>query len=217
MKMTALLVAVSAFFAAESIVVASPMSEVLIEDSEYSDVASFPARITRNIERYEIELTEAVDPSELSVWFRQSRTCGSFNVHAVEYASENGEWLGTTVNRYRNTAHFRTAAATTKLAILMSTDAVLGMRCDVVVRKANFIVPDILDILARYTPVCTDDVCAHQIVRLDSSVQEVLMIKEADATRFGLQADAIYKLNGYVDPDSVDSTFVVQSAQKVLD
>jgi hypothetical protein len=216
MKVSALLIAASAFFAAEGIVVASPMSVAAAEDNEYADVTSFPARITRSVERHEIELEEAIDPSELSVWFRQSRTCGSFQVHGVEYADENGEWIGTTSNRYRNVAHFRTSAATTKLAVMVSTDVMFGLRCEIVVRKANFVVPDIVDILARYSAVCADDVCAHQIVRLDSNVQDVLTIKEADAVRFGLQSDAIYKLNGYVDPESTDNVFVVQSAQKIM-
>lgn len=216
MKVIGMLFAAASLFAAENVVVAGTLSVPVTEDAEYADVTSFPARITRNVERHEVELEEAIDPSELSVWFRQSRTCGSFQVHGIEYADENGEWIGTTQNRYRNVAHFRTGAATTKLAVMVSTDALFGMRCEIVVRKANFVVPDIVDILARYSAVCADDVCAHQIVRLDSNAQEVLTIKEADATRFGLQSDAIYKLNGYVDPESTDNIFVVQSAQKIM-
>lgn len=109
-----------------------------------------------------------------------------------------------------------TWGVTSKVAVSVSTEVMFGLHCDLVLRKANFVVPDIVDVLGRYTSECSEESCSHQVVRLDSNVQEVLNLNERDVVLFGLQSDVIYKFRGYVDPSSQESTFVVQAVEQIL-
>lgn len=188
------------------------------DDAPYADVTSLQAIMPNGVSTYEIELETAIDPADLSVWYAPSRSCSQFAVHEVSYVDANGDWQKADMNVFQSTAHYRTAELTSKLAITIGTDRIFGMRCNIFIKKANFAVPDTFEMIARYASTCdTDDVCSHNIIRIDSDRREVITISDADAKLHNLQAGSIYKLKGYLQPqDGSVETFVILSSQKVM-
>jgi hypothetical protein len=206
------------FFLTSSVAMGS-MSQALPEDdAPYTDVTSIQAALPAGSSTYDIELEAPMDPANLSVWYAPSRTCSAFAVQGVHYVDANGDWQRAEMSIYRNNAHFRTTEVTSRISVTISTDRIFGMRCNIFIKKANFEVPLTYEMLARYSATCdADDVCAHSITRIDTDLREVLTISDEDARQHNLQADGIYKLKGYVQPQGgTDTIFVILSSQKIM-
>jgi len=207
---------------------AGVQSKAMLDDQpEFSTVASFDARIPGGNSLWTFTFDEAQPAAALSIWHVDQVGCRGFGIRGVRALGigEDAQWVDLAPNTFDGITHFKALAEFKKIELALHSDRILAMNCSIMVRKANFMVPDVVTLLAKIAkPVCdspasADDpapVCSYTGARLDAAAAASLNFMKADFERFRLVADGIYKLTGYMKMIEDKQVFVIQASLRVM-
>ncbi len=225
MRFKLALAAVSTLFATS--LFAAPVSKSLNANDEplYDTVTEFDAAIPNGLSIWELNFDEAQAGADLSVWHLEQAGCRGFNIVKVRTKApgDEGAWSDLAVNVYQGIAHFKALELFEKVELTLSNDRLLASRCHVQVRKANFVVPQLVTMIAKIdTPVCIPDneelqTCTYSATRIDQDTREIITLVQSQVERMGLVVGGFYKIKGYNKTQDDGATyFDIQSAERVM-
>jgi len=201
---------------------ATPM-QASVED-EFTTVASWRMTIPSGTAQWELDL-EALEAGNYSFWYTGD-FCRGFGISGVSYFTveegQEGTWNTAETIQFNNVYHYGLGTGTIALKLRTHNDRILPGTCNVHLRKANFSVPAILNVLGKVKATCAEETeeqeasCAYVITRLDGDVAIELPLLSESAEAFGLIDGAIYKFKGYMELiDETSETFRIISAQRI--
>ena len=180
------------------------------EEELFTTIASYDIEMDRGSNTYELLLEEPAEGGQLSVWFNRNLRCRGFQIEGVmvKGTAEDAEFVGTDMTVWDGIAHYNAPENITALMITLRTERIFGQECRIHVRRANFRVPTIVELLAKVQATCDEETetCTYSLIRIDSEEREVITLTEQDVIDFRLQADLIYKIRGYMDIDEESET-----------
>jgi hypothetical protein len=198
----------------------------------FETLAWFDASIPNGVTVWGYEFDEPQMAADLSLWHVDQPSCRGFDILdvRVKTTGDDAEWTSLAANVFDGVAHFRAPVEFSRVEMTLGNPRILRSNCRVLVQKANFFVPQIIELLAKIdAPTCTPDTpddqdgdaeldsCTYPITRIDQPMRTMLMISERDFERFNLQIEAFYRLKGYVqEQDDGAPLFVLTSATRVM-
>ena len=223
------LAAVSTIFATS--LIAAPVSKSLnVEDEpRYSTIKEFDAAIPNGLSVWELSFDEAqLGGADISIWHEEQVGCRGFNITKVRAKApgEEGAWSDLAVNVYQGIAHFKAMEVFEKVELTLSNDRLRTSHCNVLVRKANFAVPQLITMIAKLeAPTCapddgdidTTETCTYTATRVDMNTRDVISLLESQVERMRLVTGGFYKLRGYNKTlDDGTSYFDILSAERIM-
>jgi hypothetical protein len=224
---------VSALLAATPSFAATQSKATTDDDApRFETLAWFDASIPNGQSIWGYRFEEAQMAADLSIWHIEQPGCRGFGINEVRVkgTADDAEWTTLTPNVFDGVAHFKAPVEFTEVEMIFSNDRLLRSNCRVLLQKANFFVPQMIELLAKIdAPTCIPDTpddqdgqgeldtCTYPITRIDQPMRTMLTISEADFGRFNLQIEAFYRLKGYVqEQDDGTPLFILTSATRVM-
>ncbi len=222
------LAAVSTIFATS--IIAAPVSKSLnaVDEPRFDTIKEFDAEIPNGVSVWELNFEEAQSGADLSVWHAEELGCRGFDIIKVRAKApgNEGAWADLNANVYEGVAHFKSLEAFDKIELTVGNDRIRTSRCHVLVRKANFVVPQLITMIAKLeAPTClpddndvdTRETCAYHATRVDLDTREIINLMESQVERMRLVVGGFYKLRGYVKTqDDGTTVFDLLSAERVM-
>lgn len=223
------LAAVSTIFATS--LIAAPVSKSLnvADEPRFDTIKEFEADVPNGISVWELGFEEAqAGGIDISIWHQEEIGCRGFNITKVRAKApgEEGAWSELAVNLYQGVAHFKALESFEKVELTLSNDRLRTSFCTVQIRKANFVVPQLVTMIAKIeAPTClpdngnvsTNEACTYSATRVDMNTREIISLEESQVTRMRLVTGGFYKLRGY-NKTREDGTafFDILSAERVM-
>lgn len=203
--------------------IAGAASALHSEAEDYTDLGVVDASIPRGLSTWTLKLEEEHTGGQISVWHRSEAGCRGFDIVGVKAkaATDGAEWRSLKPTNWQGVTHFLAEGMFNEIEMTVSNSRLLTQECQIVVRLANFSIPDIVTMLAKINaPACdgTDTpVCTYSAERIDTAERPTISLTEADYKKFALEPQAIYKFKGYeLQTDDV-TVFRLLTSQKVLE
>jgi hypothetical protein len=223
------LAAVSTIFATS--LIAAPVSKSLnvADEPHFDTIKEFQADIPNGISVWELNFDEAqASAADISIWHQEQVGCRGFNITQVRAKApgEEGAWSVLAVNLYQGVAHFKALESFDKVELTLSNDRLRTSFCNVQVRKANFVVPQLITMIAKLeAPTCQQDNgdistaenCVYSATRVDINTRQLIILQEAQVERMRLVTGGFYKLRGYNKTNDDGTTFFdILDAERVM-
>lgn len=198
------------------------LATVTTAADEYTNLGEIEATIPRGISTWNLKLEEELTGGQLSVWHRSEAGCRGFDIVGIKAkaATDGAEWRSLKPTNWQGVTHFFAEGLFKEVEMTLSNTRLLPQQCRVLLRLANFEVPEVFTMLAKINaPACDGSdtpVCTYSAERIDTTDRQNVVLSSEDFEKFGLVAAAIYKLKGYNLETDGASVFRLISSQKIM-